>query len=282
MGNEASLARDEAQAWLKRFPAHGWGTFALNAASLLAGNGLVLWMMLTGRVRGAHLIALTFAEAIVLAALAWIVHLCVPRSAWTDAPKSWQERLGMFAFLLVWLGGAYSVSLLMIEGWPDFLALLRSPQPWIDSKLLWALGITTLVGVVHAVGDVAHWRAHGGQMLSTVSNDAGARVLTLILGGIPFAMPFFAASIGAFKGIEFVAKKFGAHPQQSVVVGLLMLAAAYGAIMLVGGLVTAGVAGWAIGFVLARLIAETLIAAIPLAMSHAARDPRLPAGKRRS
>lgn len=278
MGDQSSLTRDEAQAWLKRFPAQGWGTFALNAASLLAGNGLVLWMMLSGRVRGAHLIALTFAEAIVLAALAWIVHLCVPRSAWTDQPKPWKERLGMFAFLMVWLGGAYSVSLLMIEGWPDFLALLRSPQPWIDSKLHWALGITTAIGIVHAVGDVGHWRAHGGQMLSSVSNDAGARWLTLILGGIPFAMPFFAASIGAFKGIEFVAKKFGAHPEQSVVVGLLMLAAAYGAFMLVGSLIASGVAGWAIGFVLARLIAETLIAAIPLAMSYAARDPGLRQG----
>ena len=276
MSEQTSLTRDEAQAWLKRFPAHGWGTFALNAASLVAGNGLVLWMMLTGRVRGAHLIALTFAEAIVLAALAWIVHLCVPRSAWSDQPKPWKERLGLFAFLAVWLGGAYSVSLLMIEGWPDFLALLRSPQPWIDARLHWALGITTLLGIVHAVGDVAHWRSHGGRMLSTVSNDAGARVLTLILGGIPFAMPFFAVSIGAFKGIEFVAKKFGAHPEQSVVVGLLMLAAAYGAFMLVDSLIASGVAGWAIGFVLARLIAETLIAAIPLAMSYAARDPALP------
>ena len=271
MGDREKLTREDARMYLERFPPAGWGTFAFNAASLLAGNSVVLWMMLAGTLRAAHLVALVLVESVLLALFAWAVHALVPRSAWLDQPKPWRERLTMFAFMIVWLGGAYGITLTVLRGWGDFLELWRSPQPWIDAKLHWALGVTVVLAIVHGVGDVAHWRARGGKFLSSVSHDAAARWLTLIFGAIPFAMPFFVVTIGAFKGIELVAKRFGAKPGESIAVALLMLAAGYGGFAVVGKLISSEVQGWAIGFVLAKLVSELLVAAIPLVMTIAAK-----------
>ncbi len=99
-----------------------------------------------------------------------------------------------------------------------------------------------------------------------------ARWLTLTLGGIPFAMPFFAVSIGGYKCIKFIAKKAKLAPEQSVLVAVAMLTVAVGGFYVVNQLIVSEVAGWAIGFVFAKLIAEVLIACIPLVMSEVARS----------
>jgi tetrahydromethanopterin S-methyltransferase subunit F len=51
-----------------------------------------------------------------------------------------------------------------------------------------------------------------------------------------------------------------------------MIVVAHAGFALVSLLIASGVAGWAIGYVLAKLIAELMVAAIPLVMAKVARD----------
>jgi hypothetical protein len=83
----------------------------------------------------------------------------VPERDWGE-PANRATDTGTILFLLVWIGGAYGVTLLMIKGF----------------------------------GDLAYYKAKGGTFQSSLAHDTMARLLTLILGGIPFAMPFFAAA----------------------------------------------------------------------------------------
>lgn len=266
------MTRADALAYLKRFPAQGRLAVAVNIALVLAGNSLVLWLLLTGRFRAAHLIALVMIESVLLVTIAWLLHRIVPRRDWLEQPKPWRERLPVFAFMLVWISGAYGMTLLMIRGYGDFLELLRSPDAWVAAGLHWPLAYTLLLAIVHAVGDFSHYRRHGGPFHSGVSQDAMGRLLTLVLGGIPFAMPFFAAAIGGFKGIEFVAKEAKLKPEQSAFVGVAMMLVAFGSFGVIQLLISSEVAGWAIGYVFAKLIAEVLVACIPLVMLQVARE----------
>jgi len=271
-GSGSKLTRKDALSYLKRFPAQGRVAVAVNIALVLAGNSLVLWLLLTGRFRAAHLIALVIVEALLLVLVAMILQRLVPKRDWLEQPKPWRERLPVLGFMLVWISFAYGITLFIVHGYPDFFAFLRSTSAWTNAGLHWPLLYTLLLALVHAVGDFSHYRRVGGPFHSSVGHDAMARWLTLILGGIPFAMPFFAAAIGGFKGVEFIAKKAKVAPEQSVLAGVAMLVVAFGAFGVVSLLISNEVTGWAIGFVFAKLIAEVLIACFPLVMSQVARD----------
>jgi hypothetical protein len=51
-----------------------------------------------------------------------------------------------------------------------------------------------------------------------------------------------------------------------------MIGVAYAGFVLVGLLISSQVAGWAIGFVFAKLIAEMMMACVPLVMAHVAKN----------
>ena len=265
------LTREDALQYLKRFPEQGRVAVAINIAFVLAGNSLVFWILWSGLLRAAHLIVLVFVETGMLLALGWWQRRQVPEKDWPEEAKPKRERWSVAAFMFVWLGGAYGMTLLMVQGYGDLRALLTSPRAWIDAGLHWPLAYTALLACVHAVLDLAHYRRHGGVFLSTLSHDTLARVLTLVLGGIPFAMPFFAAVGLGIKGVEFVAKKAKVAPEQSVFAGLAMLAVAWGSFAVVSWLMASGVTGWAVGFVFAKLISEVMVACVPLVMSHVAK-----------
>lgn len=266
-----TLTRDDALQYLRRFPEQGRWAVGLNLLFVLAGNALVFWLLWSGRLRAAHLIVLVLVEAALLVGLGWLQLRLVPKEDWSEPPKPAKERAGTLLFLLVWIGGAYGMSLLMVEGYDDLRMLLSSPQAWIDARLHWALGYTVLLALVHFAGDLAYYRTHGGKFLSNLSHDTLARVLTLVLGGIPFAMPFFAAVLGGLKAVEWIAKQAKVAPEQSVLAGIAMIAVAWASFALVGWLMESGVAGWAVGFVFAKLLSELMVACVPLVMRHVAR-----------
>lgn len=266
-----TLTRADALQYLRRFPTQGLLGTATSFASVFAGNAIVLHFVLEGRLRAAHLIALVISETLLLTAIAWLQYRLVPRRDWSEQPKPWRERVFPLGFLLFWLAGAYGITLAILHGYPDFLAL-RSPRAWTAAGLHWPLLVTLVFGLVHAFGDDLHYRRHGGPFLSTVTHDAIARYLTLIFGGIPFAMPFFVVVIGGFKAVEFLLRRARIAPAQSVLGALGMIAIAYAGFALISLLIGNGVAGWAIGYVLAKLIAEFMVAAIPLVMAKVARD----------
>ena len=258
--------RQNAKDYLRRFPAQGAASTLSNIAMVLIGNALVFWLLWSGELRAAHLIALVMLETMLLLAISWLLQRAIPRKDWLEQPKPWREKLPILMFVLVWLGGAYGITLAMISGYPDFIALLKSPQAWIETRLYIPLLYTLGLALVHAVADLRHYRQRGGPFVSDVGHDAMARYLTLVLGGIPFAMPFFAAAIGGFKGVEYVAGKARVDPARSTLAGAAMLVVFSGSFWLIEGLMTSGVHGWAIGFVFAKLIAEVLIVCMPLIM----------------
>jgi hypothetical protein len=267
-----TLTRADALQYLRRFPAQGALGISASFASVVVANAIVLHFVLEGRLRAPHLIALVMAETVLLTAIAWLQHRFVPRRDWSEQPKPLRERLFVFGFLLAWLAGAYGITLAVLDGIPDFVALLRSRSAWSEAGLQWPLLVTLLLGLAHAFADHLHYRRHGAPFLSTVSHDAIARYLTLIFGGIPFAMPFFVVVIGGFKAVEFVLRRARVAPGQSTLGALGMIAIAYSGFALVSLLIGGGVTGWAIGYLLAKLIAELMVAAIPLVMAKVARD----------
>lgn len=271
MPDQKLTARD-AQEYLRRFPAQGALQVAFNLGMVLIGNAVVLWLLASGDLRGAHLIVLVMVETILLIAFSWLLQRAVPRVDWSEQPKPWRQTLPLIAFVLVWFAGAYGITLLIIGGYPDVVSLFSSPQAWMESRLYLPILYTLAMALMHGLGDLHHYRRHGGPFLSSVSHDAMARYLTLLLGGIPFAMPFFAVTIGGIKGIEYVVRNARLNARKSVLAGMAMLAVGTIGFQVVDFLIASGVRAWAIGFVFAKLIAESMIACIPLVMSHVAKE----------
>ena len=265
------LTRADALQYLQRFPEQGRLAVAINLGFVVAGNALLFWLLWSGRLRAAHLVVLVLAEAALLFALGWLQQRLVPARDWPEPPKPARERAGTAAFLLVWIAGAYGMTLLMVDGYGDLRELFVSTRAWREAGLHWAFAYTIGLALFHFAGDLVYYKAHGGKFLSNLSHDTLARLLTLILGGIPFAMPFFVAVFGGLKGVEFVAKKARVAPEKSALAGVAMIAVAFGSFALVGRLIDSGVAGWAIGFVFAKLLAELMVACVPLVMRHVAR-----------
>jgi hypothetical protein len=151
----------------------------------------------------------------------------------------------------------------------DPIAALRA------SALRWPLAISLFGAVTDAIADWRFWRGRGGYFLSTPGFSAVARWLTLFLGGIPFFVPL---AIGGWL-VSLVAKKierrvfrpgnggnFSSAPL--MLVPLLVI----GVFLLIGRLVVAGVAGWAIGYCAAKIASEALIVGMPLIATKASAE----------
>ncbi len=268
---DATLTREDAVLYLRRFPAQGAVVAAMNIALVLASNAVLLWLLLSERLRAAHLIVLVMMETLLLVAVAWTLQRMVPERDWSEKPKPWREKGPLIAFVLIWIGCAYGLTLAILQGYPDLISLFRGADAWIASGLHWSLLATLVLALLHAGGDMLHYHRSGGPFVSHVSHDAMARYLTLLLGGIPFAMPFFAFVIGGFKGLEYALRRARVAPAESLFAGIAMMIIAASSFALVSLLISSGVSGWAIGFVFAKLIAEVMIACIPLAMAHVAK-----------
>lgn len=273
---DETLTREDARAWQRHFPFPGWGALAFQALAVLAGNALVFWLLASGRLPGAGLILLVVIEFVLLLALANLAALPVPREHLYEPPKPWREQLFMLGFLVVWAGGAYSITLLMIQGWGDFLAYFSDASRWHTTGLSWAIGATTALALFTAAGDWLRYRTKGPPYMPALGLDVMSRLLTLMFGAIPFAVPFFVVTIGGFKGVEYVFKRLGQKPGHSIAAGLAMLAVGYGGFAVIGWLISTGVSGWATGYVLAKCLSELMVVAIPLVMREAAGTPDAP------
>ena len=271
---DQNLTAKDARDYLRRFPAQGALQVAFNLGMVLSGNAIVLWLLASGELRAAHLIALVMIETILLISFCWLLQRAVPRVDWYEQSKPWRKTLPVIAFVLVWLGGAYGITLFVIGGYPDIVLLARSPQAWIESGLYLPILYTLAMALVHGAGDLVHYRRHGGPFMSSVGHDAMARYMTLLFGGIPFAMPFFAVAIGGIKGSEYVVRKARLNAGKSAVAAVAMLVVGMTSFHVVEFLIASGVRGWAIGFVFAKLIAESLVASVPLVLAHVAKEEK--------
>jgi hypothetical protein len=272
----------EWQQLLRRYPlASRWG-LAFQIGSTLFGNALVVWLVATGRMSPFELVLLVAFEAMLLIGLAWLQTRGLPPGALEPNKVSLRQRLGAFGFMLVWLAAVYGMVLLvMVPSWPEIAAAARDPVAFLAaSSLRWPLAITLLTAGIDALQDAAHFRRHGGKFLSTPGFQGAARLLTLILGGIPFVVPFFAAVIAVKLAVERIHAKMtrGHNPggrRAALVAGGLIAGvwALYFGVALgldqLDRILQSGVAWWALCYGAAKFASELFIVCLPLIASKA-------------
>jgi hypothetical protein len=270
----ASIA--EWDALLARYPLASPWEMGRQLLSVAGSNAVVLYLLVTGRMRPFHLVALVALEALFLTAVAWIQSRLVPRSALMDKPQPLRARLATLAFAVVWLGFVYAIILgAMLGAGGEVLEAVRHPLATLrQDALLWPLTLTATLAVADSVRDWMHWRSVGGYFLSTPGFNSAARWLTLFLGGIPFVVPL---AFGVFT-IATLADRMGkrkrggaaasanAAPTFAPFLAPVLVAVVFG---VMGWLLNAGVSGWAVGYCSAKLASESFLVFLPLIASKA-------------
>jgi hypothetical protein len=280
----ASIA--EWDALLARYPLASPWEMGRQLVSVVGGNAVVLYLLVSGRMRPFQLVALVAIEALLLTAIAWIQARMVPRSALMDPPRPLRARLGTLAFGAVWLGFVYAIILgAMLGAGGEVLEAARHPLATLrQDALLWPLTLTATFAVADAVRDWMHWRSVGGFFLSTPGFNSVARWLTLFLGGIPFFVPL---AFGVFT-LATLADRWGKRKRGGAVAAnsaprfapLLAPALVVVVFGVMGWLLEAGVSGWAVGYCSAKLASESFLVFLPLIASKARAEEAAGAGSR--
>ena len=277
---------DDWDQMLRRYPLASRCGLALQIGGTLAGNGLVVLLVASGRMTPFELVLLVAIEALLLIGIAWLQKKSVPPEALDPDPTTPKDRLQTLGFLLFWLAGVYSFVLFgMVPSADEMLAALRDPLAFLaGSTLKWPLLVTLATAAVDALQDQMHFRRHGGKFLSTPGFQGAARLLTLVLGGIPFAVPFFAAVIGIKLGVEKAHARWAGrdrtgnrHAIVATGLALAVLPLAWLGMHAVGYIeraLASGVAWWALCYGAAKFASELFIVCLPLIASKARDEER--------
>jgi hypothetical protein len=283
---------------LQRYPLSSpWG-LAFQIGTTLSGNALVVWLVMSGRMTPFELVVLVAIEALLLIGIAALQKRWLPPGAVDPNPMQPKDRLATFAFLLVWLAGVYAfVFFGFVPSGAEMLAALRDPLAFLAaSSLKWPLLITLVTAALDTLLDHAHFRRHGGKFLSTPGFHGAARMLTLILGGIPFVVPFFGTVIAMKLGIERIHARLTRgerHSNRAALITVLMVFAVFalvvGALLLIDRIERAlvdGVGWWALCYGAAKFVSELFIVSLPLIASKAHAEETAaasapPSGKKR-
>lgn len=254
----------EWQALAARFPLTSPWLLAPPLLSAIAANATLCWLVASQQISPFELVLLVALEALLLAGIVWLQHRAVPAAARLDAgkPVSWKERLGLGAFALVWLSGAYGVVLLIwLQQLPQLQAFWADPLGFLGQSKLWLpLGFTLLGASVDTMLDRQHWRQHGGYFVSTTSMIGAARWLTLFLGGIPFVIPLFLIVFAFNQLLERLHQRTSQDSLAPLFLVPVLALAVFGTM---GWLLQAGLSGFAIGYCTAKLAADCLIVFTP-------------------
>lgn len=268
----ASIAQWDAI--LARYPLGASVDLLRQLTVVIGANGVTLYLLVKGRLRPVEVVFLVAVEAVFLIGIAWIQAWTVPASARMKSDQTPGQKLFHLAFGLFWLTVVYGLILgdaitkLKHEtGWPSVEALLRS-------GIFWPLSLCLLGALLDAVRDWRFWSERGGFFLSTPGFNAGARVLTLFLGGIPFLIPM--AAVGWAITRLFGGRRSGDSPNGAVI-GFLVVGV-FGVML---WLLNAGVSGWAVGFCSAKVVSEVFIVCMPLIAKRARAEESAGLGRRR-
>jgi hypothetical protein len=269
---------------LGRMPADRGGFLGIGVIGLLLANGLVVSYLIRGIMTPLELVVLVALEALLLSLIVRLQYLFVPRKARPVAKDDGGSKLVRLVFVLAWLAITYYLVFWIYFGsgdsvsqaWQNPAALLAQPQ------ILWPLLITLVGAVLDAVQDHVHFRQRGGQFVSLSEFGAMARWLTLILGAIPFLIPLLALAMGIATGVKIWEGRQRSRPLPglgSVFMVFMVVAAALVVALsaTIIGLFKMGVAGWAIGYVSAKIASEALVLAIPHILARIKDEPGQPA-----
>lgn len=261
-----------------RYPLGSRWELVRPATSVLAANLLTARALLRGEMRPWELALLVALEALALSAIAWVQTIGLPKDALPDeeGPKQTvAQRLGVLAFGLFWIACVYGLIFgFYVREMPDWHALASAPLAYLaTSAIRWPLAVSIGGALLDAIADRQFWRHRGGIFVSTPGFTALARWLTLIFGGIPFFVPF-AVGVGLIAAIvKMLEKRFKTTPMTTWPIALFPLLT----LVLFWGmshLIAAGVVGWTIGYIAAKLGAEILMLGVPLLAERAGREER--------
>lgn len=262
----------EWDALIRRYPLGSRGDLVRQLALTVISNLIVARLLITGQMLPFHLVLLVALEALLLSAVAYAQHRFVPRTAIMESPEkqSVGQRIFTLGFGLVWLAGVYGMVLSFLAPSGTFL---DDPLAGIvAARLHWPLAITAGSALLDAVRDHLHWREvqepQGGFFVSTPGFSAVARWLTLFLGGIPFLMPLAILAFGLSVLIKRLEKKVSTpdNAKWAVLVVPILGFAIFGTM---GTLLRAGLAGWVIGYTVAKIASEIFIVCLPLIATKA-------------
>jgi hypothetical protein len=259
-----------------RYPLSSPLDLVRQAAVMAFGNLVTARLVVRSELRPWELVFLVALEALVLSLIANIQVRFVPLSARLEKPQPLTQRIPVLLFGLVWLGFVYGIVLGAYVGdLQPFLAAARDPLGTLrTSPLRWPFAIALLGAFADAVVDWRHWRARGGPFLSTPGFNAGARWLTLFLGGIPFFVPIAGIGWAIATLVQRIERRKTGPAGSLGLQALLIPALAIGVFGTMGWLIHAGVLGWAIGYCSAKAASEALILFLPLIAHRAGREER--------
>lgn len=273
---------DEWKQLLARYPLTSGWALGFNILAALGANAVTVWLVITGRMTPFEVVVLVALEAALLIGVALAQSRFVPPEARETQPMGWRERLGTAAFGLVWLAGVYGLVLFAFVPSGDEIArAVQDPIAFLaGSNLRWPLLITLIVAAIDTLGDVAHFRRHGGTFISTSGFNGAARLLTLFLGGIPFAVPFF----GAVLALKLIADRIGAllerragkADERALIALVVFLPLAgwglFNGVEWIGTTLESGVDGaglWVLCYCAAKFVADLFVVCLPLIASKA-------------
>ena len=271
----------------RRYPVSSYWELVRQGSGVLVANVIAARALVRGEMRPWELVVLVALEAVAYSLVAWLQLRFVPAAARPEEEEprtTLGARLGTLAFGLFWLVAVYGLIFgFLLRDLAPFLAAVREPLAYLGhSAIRWPLAVAVGGALVDAIADHRFWRQHGGTFIGTPGFTAMARWLTLILGGIPFFVPFAAGGFGIAQLAKAVERRYpaGAVGGQLPVAVLAFPVLAIGLFFLVGWLIRAGELGWTIGYCSAKFVSEIAILGVPLLAERASREERAALGKR--
>lgn len=268
-----------------RYPVASRWELVRQGSGVLVANVLAARALARGEMRPWELVVLVALEALAYSLVSWVQLRFVPEAARPPAEESkvtLGSRLGTLAFGIFWLVAVYGlIFAFLLRELAPLLAAVRAPLVYLGhSAIRWPLAVALGGVLVDAAADWRFWRQHGGTFVSTPGFTAMARWLTLILGGIPFFVPFAAGGWVVGQVAQRIERRFLAGPaeRQLPAAVLVVPVLAVGLFFLVGWLIRAGELGWTIGYCSAKFVSELAILAVPLLAAQASREERAALG----
>ncbi len=252
-------------AYLHRFPKPGGASLAFSLASIVLGNGYLLWLISQERLGVSALILMILLEGVLLSLIETAQREFVPpehRLAYDQKPGTLPQKVLVWTAFVVAMAGAYGLWIHINGDTPSLLAHLTTLEAWQQSGLHVAIGITLLFALVGLVADHRHYRRAGPPLVSSVAMEAMSRRLTFVYGAMVFVIPLVGLLGLTIWGIVRVFRH--RSERWNLLGGLTVIAACFGIFAGLARLSDSGPLGWCFVYLLGKVIVESLFALMPL------------------